>query len=336
MRADQTVPAILGNLRSSLLLVWSGGTFLHDFTGSLRWFRTLVLTLGLVGAARRLGNQVWLLGVGIGPVSTWWGRTLISWILRQADVVVTRDESSKQLGATLVPDHPKLCASFDLAIVALVPESQCSRGVTKQTRTDVQSIGPVVGVSLLPVGKMYGLGVDDSALVDAVVQALLQTVGCRRGTKVKALAFNYRSDVPICETLATRLNANGIHAEAVTYRGDPYLLYREVCSCDFMISMRYHAVLYSFVAARPQLVLAYHPKCVQLADEIQLDRRLVLGANSWNMGDIARALRTLFDFGQTLPRGDPFSMRQRVVQTLRQLLVDAGSSKFAGPSANGQ
>lgn len=311
---------VLLALMRSDVLVWAGGSFLHDVVGRRTYVRQLLLSVGLVSIARSLRRRVWLLGVGVGPVKTWWGARLVRSLIRLSDLVVTRDSDSESRIRTLVPTHQRLASTLDLSLPGLTAREESARfsGIGSVSRN-----APLrrLCVSLVPTQYLYGFGVSDKTLIEEVKWGLLLAQEVLGSFEVSVFAFNRETDSRMASALAAALQSEGIAARAIFYLGDPLVLFEEVRRCWVALNMRYHGIVYSFAANQPQVVLAYHLKCTQLATEIGVDPTLVLDPLQWQRDNIARAL--VRACAQRQPYSTtPEHASQHVARTVRKLLSD--------------
>ena len=95
-------------LASSDVLIVGGGDLIRDDLG----WRTFFFTMEKIVAAILMGKRVYLVNMGIGQLSTRYGRTLLKWTLRRCQRIIVRDARSekvcRELGVTeqvtLAPD----------------------------------------------------------------------------------------------------------------------------------------------------------------------------------------------------------------------------------------
>ena len=132
--------AVVRAIRDSSLLISGGGSLLQDVTG----IRSIIYYLGIVFLAKLYGKPVMFYAQGIGPVSTWLGRTLTRTVVNRVDTVSVRDPRSAEELAQMGVTRPPVRVTAD-PVFALEPSSE-----------DIESAGDV----LSGCGLRSGLNAD--------------------------------------------------------------------------------------------------------------------------------------------------------------------------------
>ena len=264
----QTVPhnahSIFRAILSCRVLVVAGGTQYQDFGP-----RRLVIAIGkhvlLVTLCRVLRRKVLLAGVGIGPLNTRIGRSLMRLILACTDAVFARDGSTGEV----VRDLSASTAVFDgFDLAALLPGASCALVAPGRP-----SRARVLGVSVLEWGRIWHSdGELDTLLQAALARELRRLLESRRDIQI--VLFGFSADKRFGDGRASRaladLVGNESRVKVLEYAGDPGAWLHEVARCDAFLAMRYHACVFAYLAGLPMAILAYHPKCVDLAQQIGL------------------------------------------------------------------
>ncbi|MCL0066622.1 polysaccharide pyruvyl transferase family protein [Thermodesulfovibrionales bacterium] len=86
---------LLEALRSQAIIL-GGGTHIHDYQGNIRYLKNLTRMFIFFLGCRFLRKKIYLLGAGIGPLSTIWGRFLAKLICQLADYISVREQESKE------------------------------------------------------------------------------------------------------------------------------------------------------------------------------------------------------------------------------------------------
>ena len=201
-----------------------------------------------------------MVGVGMGPFTTFLGKWLTRIICQNVDYFTIRDsQSSETLRALNVPET-RFSAAFDLACLL------------EPNQIDVVDKTPTLGVSILPYFYGYGTEEDgDRCLASRIGEAVRYWLDMNEGSCVKLLPFlgidEKDGDLHMADILYREINRPG-RVNLVPYSNDPRELLGHVSRCTGVITMRYHAAVYAFAVNRPMLIIDYHPKCRTFAHDI--------------------------------------------------------------------
>ena len=256
--------SVLHELSRSSTFIIGGGTHIYDY-GITRRNLWILLRLWLtLLLAKAFGNRIYLLGNGIGPLSTRWGKALARLICRLADHITVRDTASyaalENLGLA-----GRTSPAFDFSAL-LEPEPATSSGTSPKDRR-------ILGISVTPAFEIYQNNKEkDSLFVDLISQGISQEFSRKSPWEVWLFTFKGESrldDFTITRMLRERLKPLK-YTRLVPYNPDPRQMLAQVGLCDAFIGMRYHACLFAYLDNVPLLIIDYHPKCQALAQEIKL------------------------------------------------------------------
>ena len=276
------------SIYKSSIFVWGGGTFLHDFLSSHRYLKNLIYTLFISILVKIFFKKLWILGAGIGPINTWWGVILINLILRVSDRIVVRDmESIRQMEKIGISSHNvNKVGDLSMTLLNFYNKSKLSNYSFQFSREEKMRF---IGISILPMKDIYFSGPETNTLIEILVSSFrrlnLEIVKYKKyNIKAIVLAFNSSKksgDVEISQKINIKLS-DFIESNLVIYSGDPIQWINLVDKCDMMISMRFHAIIYSFITQKPQIILAYHPKCNSIAEDLALPDNAVIDIRNLN------------------------------------------------------
>lgn len=296
---------ILKYMLQAEVIIYSGGTFIQDRVAKRRYNMLLVDILCLSVLARVFGKKIHLVGIGLGPLKTWYGRTIARLIFDISHSISVRDSQSYR-GIASLKCRKLPILGFDL--VTLLDFQLSNRGEN-----------PTVGVSLLPFGAVYGKSSQsDEVLVKTVARGLLDWLDLDQHLIVRCFAFSTKqteNDIVMAQALAQELPPNRVKVIA----GDWSMILREVMNCTHFIAMRFHAILFAFMAGLPTLVLAYHPKCSALARDIGLNPSGVLQMQDivTKLGPVLKRLRENPEsFKPKLTLAEARAKAERMFQTI--------------------
>lgn len=243
-------------------LVFAGGSILKQLgprTGR-HPNATLMMILGVVTAARVMRKPILMSNIGVGPLPTESGRRIARRILRQVDLVSTRDSASFELARLLTDDDEKVIRVPDAAFankplelgLPVVPVADRALRIALNLNSDVR---------------------DEAAwarFLDDLRREILD-LAARQRVEIVALPMQCRlkedHDLLVLEDFLSRLS--GVRIEYRAPR-DAAEVAEIIASCDVVLSERLHAIVIASVIGRPVLPLPYDVKVEQLAAELGL------------------------------------------------------------------
>lgn len=200
-----------------------------------------------------LNNDSMIIGIGVGPINDEELRENIRDTISDLSVVTVRDQKSKEILEEIVDTtiHSLACPAFLLNI----PES------TKTYYT---------GISLRPLPQKYihyetnnkNNNVSDiygqigfSHIQDKYIDNICMMR--RKLDNLKHIPFHH---------MDTKFINNIDNVDAFKYTYDVDNTLQRVTSADRMICMRYHSLVFSILADKPSIAIAYAPKVAALAE----------------------------------------------------------------------
>lgn len=276
-------------IRSSIFII-GGGTHIFDYGIFTRNLRILLRLFILLLFAKVFGTKTYLIGNGIGPISTTWGKVLAKLVCHLADYMTVRDKVSYEVLEALGLAN-KASLAFDLS--ALVEPEYETTGIDEHSRKESKQI---LGISITPVFEIYrGDKKKDFLVVDTISKDINREL--KRNPKLETWVFNFKGqskddDFLISQTLRERLGSSE-RIKLIHYNPDPRETLTQVRECSVFIGMRYHACLFAYLNNIPLLIIDYHPKCRALAEEIELPDNAIISLSEILTGGFAERLRNL-------------------------------------------
>ena len=305
-----SVPAVLRAIVSSSAFIVGGGTHIFDYGRKGRAAVILLRILLLALFSRMLGKRVYLVGNGVGPLATWWGRLLASTIFLLAGRASVRERRSYELlegwGFS-----KKTVPAFDPS-AALEPSADVEPDDSDKV---------ILGVSLCPVYEIYYNDRErDGRLLEAVAGAVNVWLAASPAHEARLFVFKGETkddDVLLTERLLGRL-APVERVRLVPYDPDPARTLARVARCRAFVGMRYHACLFAFLGGVPQIIIDYHPKCRALAEEIGMRKPAVLSLDDVLGGRLGGRLDDMMKAPDDFLAAMPLELaRQRAVEGIR-------------------
>ena len=257
---------LLGAIARCDALVFAGGSILKQLgprTGR-HPNATLMMILGVVTAARMMRKPILMSNIGVGPLPSASGRRLARRILRQVDLVSTRDPASHRLARELTDDDDKVVRVPDAAFANKPAEFGLPVVPTSPGRP-------------LRIGLNLNSDVRDEAAWARFLHDLRREIldlAAYRPLEIVTVPMQCRfkedHDLLVLEDFLSTLS--GVRIEYHAPR-DATEVAELIASCDVVASERLHAIVIASIIGRPVIPLPYDVKVVQLAEELGLSDR---------------------------------------------------------------
>ena len=295
---------VFREIMHSSTLAWGGGTFMFDHPNKnkINRFVRLCETFIIMAFAKLFCKRIYLLGIGVEPLSTTWGRFLSKQMCRLADFISVRDKSSYEILEKMGLKN-KVTLSFDLA--ALLQPLSISDNKPLIKNTDMK----ILGISILPFFEVYCNDKEkDRLFIHEIVKGLNQWL--RRDSQRLIHLFVFfggkpkTDDILITEMLRKQLEPSE-RVKLVPYNPDPIETMSNVAQCHAFVGMRYHSCVFAYLTNTPLLVINYFQKCQALAEDIGLSKHAVISLEEILNGQFGKYLKNLQEhpkeFVATLP-----------------------------------
>ncbi len=228
-------------------LVFPGGSIFQDSTSvfSVKHYG------GLVAMAKKANKKVLLLGQGVGPLNSFFGKKMASTAFNAADVITVRDPGSlaalKELG---VKKNVKVTA--DCAFLLPGPHEESS----------AESFGVgnmrVVGVSARPLDKKT----DVPALFGEFCKLLYQS-----GTMPVLIEMDHEEDRGLIDAISKR---QGGKIPDLRKLQTPMQVQERLRRMEAVVAMRLHAGILAATVGVPPLMVSYDPKVAAFGKLLEL------------------------------------------------------------------
>jgi len=282
------VDAIRTSVAGADLVVVGGGGLFQEHWGvdlstlgtSSHWGLTFYAWPLLLAAEHKVPSIVW--SVGVGPIYSNHGRSLLLEALKAASWVSVRDNRSAHLCRDLGFNRP-LEVVPDPAVAA--PKLSIDSGLLL-AQQGLPHDWKVISLALRrwPESSIPGL--------DTLVSAL-QTLWAKKKFLAVLVPFHLGTgrddDDAAAEEVAHHLSASGIPFWKVPRTWDASLRFWLCAATDLTIGMRLHACLAAFLGGKGVLGLAYDPKVLALFEDLG-DPDAVRPIDDWKHEDLVKIL----------------------------------------------
>ena len=316
---------VVREIRHSHGVVLGGGTHFHDdyrFWRYIRHLRHMLRIVGVSWLAKIWGKKVGWLSVGLGPFSHFLTRWITALGLMACDIVVVRDRASLNRIREWVPSN-KLRLSFDVAALLggnVLYDRNNDRNIHKSA---------LLGVSVTPVDKSRSGGPEkDRQFWERFIAALSGVMEEKPALHVRVFIFrggSRESDVELSTRLYQRLIlVDPSRVELIKYHSDPRQTFRMVAECGAFIATRYHSAVLAYVGGCRLLLVPYHSKVRDMAEEIGLPHQALLSLEMDKEEIRERILQLLGKrdkaFHPSLPREEAIEKARENIVALAELI----------------
>jgi polysaccharide pyruvyl transferase WcaK-like protein len=268
---------IFREIKHSSIFIMSGGTHISDYGDRIVRLKIMSAIFIMLIWAKLFCKRIYLISIGVGPLSTIWGRLLSKQIHRLADFISVRDKLSYDILEGMGLKN-KVTSSFDLAAL-LQPLSTDDNPLVKKDLLFVHEIAK---------GLNQWLKRDSQSLIYLFVFK----------DKLKY------SDVLFTELLQKQLEPSE-RVKLIPYNPDPVLTLSQVAQCHAFVGMRYHSSVFAYLTNTPLLIINYFQKCQAFAEDVGLAKHTVVSLEEILNGEFEKYLKNLQenpdDFVATLP-----------------------------------
>ena len=227
-------------------LVFPGGSIFQDATS----VRSVAYYQNLIKKAKSAGKKVLLLGQGVGPLDSFFGKKMAAGAFNMADVVAVRDQQSAQtLKALGVKHTPRITG--DMAF--LLPDP------TNVNDSDNFNVGAMrmIGVSVKTHGKL-----DVVTIFGDFCRLVFQS-----GQMPVLLEMDRNEDGALIDKIEKQQGGKIPDIKKLT---SPVQVQQRVMRMDAMVATRLHAGILATTVGVPSLMVNYDPKVAAFARSLDL------------------------------------------------------------------
>ncbi|CAN5525625.1 polysaccharide pyruvyl transferase CsaB [soil metagenome] len=243
-------------------LVFPGGSVFQDSTS----VKSVAYYARLVEMAKKAKKRVYLVGQGVGPVKSFFGKKWTASAFKAADEVSVRDAQALEVLRSLGIKSP-VRVTADTAF--LMPKPQHAEGV--------ESFG-VGGMKTLAILPRPVKNVDVAGIT-----AELCARAHREGYMPVLIPMDRNEDVPLIQKIADRQGGKIPDLRKVV---SPFEVMNRLDRMDLCVSFRLHGGILATAAGVPPLMVSYDPKVSAFARQLGIGNALELeGLTGQRLGD---------------------------------------------------
>jgi polysaccharide pyruvyl transferase WcaK-like protein len=246
--------------------------------------------------AKLARRRLLVVNVGAGPIKSRLGKAFIRASVRIADYVSLRDVESQELVQDLGIRRETYVFPDSAYALDMTPYTEAN---TSRERKQVVGINPI-GFCDPRIWPRQDAALY-SRYLDGLAQFSLWLLS--KGYDPKIFSAERSVDIYAIEDLKDRLRA-GLPAEAIDRICSPRLetvedLLTEMAGFDFVVTSKFHGVVFSHLLARPMVAISYHRKIDDLMRTVG-DSRYCLNIESFDSDLLIRTFAELAENTSTL------------------------------------
>jgi polysaccharide pyruvyl transferase WcaK-like protein len=246
--------------------------------------------------AKLARKKLLIVNVGAGPIESRLAKAFIKWSVQMADYVSFRDNESQALVNHL--DIRRATFVFPDSAYALDALHYVGSGTSAASR-------PVVGINPIGVCDPRIWPRQDSALYSRYLDNLAEVLVwlSRQNYEFKIFSAERSVDLYAVEDLKQRLESKLPDKDLLQVCAPPLetveSLMTEMAGFDFVITSKFHGVVFSHLLAKPVVAISYHPKIDHLMQMVE-HGKYCLNIESFDSTLLRKAFSELVENGPAL------------------------------------
>ncbi len=241
-------------IRESDALVFPGGSIFQDVTSA----RSTIYYAGLIKMAKKHNKRVLLLNQGVGPLTTWVGKSQTKLAMSLADLIVVRDPGSLKT-LTDLGINKKIHVGADSALILREP--------AREDDGSTYGVGSMKAIALAPRPWKHK-GVDIVSLFGETSRLLFNA-----GFVPTLVEMDPFEDGKLLEEITKQ---QGGRIPFLRSLGSSRMVQFRLARMEGVIAMRLHAGILATTVGVPPLMLNYDPKVAAFARQIDIGPALTI------------------------------------------------------------
>ncbi len=243
---------IIKCIRESDGLISGGGSMLQDITG----LRTIPYYLGIIKLAQILGKPTFIYSQGMGPIRHTSYYPLIRHTFNRSQYISVRDSDSVDLIQKIGVRVNNIYIVSD-PVMGLPLKTEEEKSFSPELNI------PVIGISV----RLWHPQQQDLDQITESLKLILQ----KRNVHLRFLPFHPQDDITASHYIMERLGPQ--YKDQISMASDalyPNEMLEQVASCDLMIGMRLHSLIYAASYYIPMMGISYDPKIDRFLSRMEM------------------------------------------------------------------
>lgn len=238
-------------------VVFFGGSIFHYIPRILSMKR-LIFSYSKLRTKKKFAA----VGISLGPFKTKESYDCIRSFLQRLDFIATRDTRSYDIAKSMNLSTP-LIDGRDPALI--LPDFVDKKMLKKEKNNN----NKVVGVSLCSYEKYFGCDIEKEKKRERILKEVCLRL-LNQGVTLRLFVFNGNNKTGDIGLIKEFINEVGVRKNCgiVYYNKDPVSTLSEISRCDFVLAVRMHAAIFSYMMSVPFLLVEYHQKCTDFLNDI--------------------------------------------------------------------
>lgn len=246
---------IIKKMKTCDLFISGGGSLLQDFTSN----RSLYYYLFLLILAKRYCKKTIVLANGIGPIGGKFNRKITKKILENVDYITLRDEKSYSLLKEIGLKNSKVEVTFDpVILMETLPDKEIEKIYAEE---NISLSKKYIGIAVRDWKNSHSI-VDE---VSKLCKHILETTEC----DILFIPMHYPDDLRFSEKILVNLPAERVAVVKKEYSVEKVM--GIISKLEYIISMRYHSIVYAAINNIPMTAIIYDPKIEGIMDAFELE-----------------------------------------------------------------
>lgn len=261
-------------IQQSDALISGGGSLLQDVTG----LGTIPYYLGVIKLAQWLGKPTFIYAQGVGPVQRRFFHPFIKNVFNKSKYISVRDQQSAAFLQKIGIGQERIHVVPDPVMGFVLPE-HVQKNI-QQHQGEVQGESQYIAQSVSPneAGKVKGkpvVGVsvrfwnEDRSELLSLAKGLAKLT-TEMDITLKFLPFYSPGDDEASRFVIEHMQQGAEVAYVIDDCEHPSEMVQEVKSCDLLIGMRLHSLIYAASQSVPMMGISYDPKIDQFLARLNI------------------------------------------------------------------
>lgn len=247
------IPLIVKEMKTCDLFISGGGTLLQDGTSN----RSLYYYLTILKLAQKYCLRTMSFANGMGPIKSQFNRRLTRKLLEKVDYITLRDKESLDFLNEIGVKNTDVEVTFD--------------PVFMMESIDKKQIKNIFKNENLPIEKKYvAISIRNWDQIENIQKNIIDAIEILKDEyEILMIPMQHPNDDLLSNKIINSLKDTKIHILKGIYSADE--LIGIMSQMNYVIAMRYHALIYATISQIPITAIAYDPKVKGLMKMLDVD-----------------------------------------------------------------